>query len=172
MQMFVLALKPCISASYLADVHVRVICREVTMLLSSWYYHNSCGDKTLLPYKPMLHPLEKQFNNNHTRKWGVVYAYEIFNEFKRRFGKVHASEEKYKQLGEFIRKNDKTVAYDILDIYSDCLTFSFDEKGQKVIHNLSAEETIKRYREYYKNKLNTMKVPVTYTNINRPDWSI
>ena len=40
MQMFVLSTDPYVSAQYLADVHVRVICREISMCLSSWYYKN------------------------------------------------------------------------------------------------------------------------------------
>ena len=50
-------------------------------------------------------------------------------------------------------------------------TFSFVEKNKGIIKDLPINEAVKRYREYYKDKLNTMKVPVTYTNRNRPEWS-
>lgn len=53
----------------------------------------------------------------------------------------------------------------------DRATFSFVEKDRGVIKDLPINEAVKRYREYYRKKLNTMKVPVIYTETYRPEWS-
>lgn len=168
MQMFVLDSSPAISACCLADVHVRVIGREITMCLSSWYAkHIGHADK--LPYKPFNHPVVDQFDYAATRIWAVLNAGEIFCEFERRFGKQHASQEKYLRLLRF----RATYGDNPVPIGPRRLTlarFNFVEKGVGVIRGLSMDEAICRYREYYRRKLATMRVPVTYTHTTKPDW--
>lgn len=176
MQMFVLSLDPVLSASYLADTHVRVICREVSMCLSSWYAKN-IGYAEELPYRPFNHPVINQFDNPYTRKWAISNASAVFNEFKRRFNKKHASEIKFEKLCDYIFKHDDELygsfyyKYGWVNVMENA-TFSFIEKNKGVITNLYISEAVDKYREYYKKKLNTMKVPVTYTNTIRPEWSI
>lgn len=176
MQMFVLSTDPYVSAQYLADVHVRVICREVSMCLSYWYYKNIGEHVEELPYRPFNHPVVDQFDNPYTRKWAIFNAEAIFIEFEKRFNKEHASKAKYKKICDYCFKYDEIFGtffykYGFQDVI-DKATFSFVEKDKGVIKDLPIQEAIKKYREYYKKKLNTMKVPVTYTNTIRPEWSI
>lgn len=171
MQMFVLDDNCYRSARALADTHIRVIGREITMLLSSWYYYNGKGDKNLLPYKPMKNqPLVKQFDNPYTRRWAIANAYFIFKEFSRRSGKSHASEAKYWQLRSYIQDNDISTLF-ITDVDKNA-KFTFVEKGKGIKEHLSIEKAIEFYRKYYIEKLNTMKVKTTYTNTNCPNWAI
>lgn len=173
MQMFVLDENPCFSAQALADTHVRVICREVSMCLSSWYAKN-IGYTDELPYRAFNHPVVDQFNNPYTRKWAITNAEAIFIEFHRRFGKVHASEIKFIKLCDYIFKYDEIYGtfyykYGNLNM-KERATFSFVEKDKGVIKDLPIHDAIEKYREYYRNKLKTMKVAVTYTNTIKPDW--
>lgn len=169
MQMFVLDNNCYRSARALADTHIRVIGREITMLLSSWYYYNGKGDKNLLPYKPMKNqPLVKQFDNLYTRRWALANAYFIFKEFSRRFDKTHASEEKYWKLRDYMNNYDEETVF-ISDTDKNA-RFTFVEKGKSIKSGLSVSEAIEFYRKYYIEKLNTMKVKVTYTNTNCPNW--
>lgn len=108
MQMFVLDDIPDNAARALADCHTRVIGREVTMCLSAWYAKNM-GHKDELPYKEFNHPIEEQFNDPRTRLWAMHYATAIFTDFKNRFGKVHASEEKLDQLRRYCVMYDMAV---------------------------------------------------------------
>lgn len=176
MQMFVLSVDPILSAKSLADVHVRVICREVSMCLSSWYAKN-IGYTDELPYRAFNHPVIDQFDNPYTRKWAMDNAEGVFRQFTNRFDKQHASEIKYDMLWDYIIKYDKelygTFYYKYIPFYIEkYATFSFVEKDKGVIKNLSIHDAVEKYREYYRNKLNTMKVPVTYTKTIRPEWSI
>lgn len=176
MQMFVLSHDPYVSAQYLADVHVRVICREISMSLSSWYYKNIEEHIKELPYRPFNHPVVDQFDNPYTRKWAIFNAGAIFIEFERRFNKEHASKAKYEKICDYCFKYDEIFRtffykYGFQDVI-DRATFSFVEKDRGVTKDLPINEAVKRYRAYYKEKLKTMKVPVTYTNRNRPEWSI
>lgn len=176
MQMFVLDENPYFSAQALADVHVRVICREISMCLSSWYYKNIGEHVEELPYRPFNHPVVDQFDNPYTRKWAMANADGIFNEFRNRFHKEHASEIKFDVLCDYIFRHDNELfgtfyyKYSPLKIeaYS---TFSFVEKNKGVTTDVPIKDAVKLYRTYYKEKLKTMKVPVTYTNRNRPKWS-
>ena len=102
MQMFVLDENPYMSAKALADVHVRVICREISLCLSSWYYKNIGKHVEELPYRPFNHPIVDQLSDINTRKWAILNAYYIFREFERRFDKKHASEEKFNTLMNYI----------------------------------------------------------------------
>ena len=164
MQIFLLNTNPIVSAQSLADAHVRVICREITMLLSTWYYYN--GPDQRLPYKPMSknQPLIKQLSNPEARKWAIRNAGAIFAEFDYRFGKKHASEEKYNQLLEYITKYDK-----FNQVYTLC-SWSFIGKGVGIFHNLYLHNAIEKYRRYYIDKINSMKVPCIYTKREPPLW--
>ena len=101
----------------------------------------------------------------------------IFNEFRNRFHKEHASEIKFDVLCDYIFRHDNELfgtfyyKYSPLKIeaYS---TFSFVEKNKGVTTDVPIKDAVKLYRAYYKEKLKTMKVPITYTNRNRPEWSI
>lgn len=170
MQMFVLDNSPLRSAQALADTHIRVIGREITMLLSSWYYYNSNGNKDDLPYKPMKNqPLAKQFDNVYARRWAITNAFFIFKEFSRRFGKPHASEAKYWKLRSYIQDNDmKTLFITDADLKA---VFTFVEKGKGIKEGLNTKEVVALYRRYYIEKLKTMKVKTTYTNTNCPNWA-
>ena len=175
MQMFVLSHDPYVSAQYLADVYVRVICREISMCLSSWYYKNIREHVEELPYRPFNHPVVDQFDNPYTRKWAIYNAGAIFTEFERRFNKEHASKAKYEKICDYCFKYDEVYGtfyykYGMQDMI-DRATFSFVEKDKGVIKDLPTNEAVKRYREYYKKKLDTMKVPVIYTETYRPEWS-
>ena len=169
MQMFVLDENPYMSAKALADVHVRVICREISMCLSSWYAKNK-GHVEELPYRPFNHPVVDQLRNIDTRKWAILNAYYIFREFERRFNKKHASEEKFDKILKYRDKYDFDMFSYCGSRYLDFVAFSFVEKDKGVITGLNVDEAIKKYREYYRNKLKTMKVPVTYTNTEKPNW--
>ena len=176
MQMFVLSNDPYVSAHYLADVHVRVICREISMCLSSWYYKNIGEHVEELPYRPFNHPVVDQFDNPYTRKWAMANADGIFRQFTNRFDKEHASEIKFDVLCDYIIKYDKelygTFYYKYVPFKIEkYATFSFVEKDKGVIKNLSIHDAVEKYREYYRNKLKTMKVAVKYTKTERPDWS-
>jgi hypothetical protein len=99
----------------------------------------------------------------------------IFKEFRFRFNKEHASDIKYDILCDYIVKHDDELYGTFYYKFSPLntlkyATFSFVEKDKGVIIGLNITEAVKKYREYYKNKLNTMKVPVTYTKQIKPDW--
>lgn len=170
MQMFVLDENPYFSAQALADTHVRVICREVSMCLSSWYYKNIGEHVEELPYRPFNHPVIDQLSDINTRKWAILNAYYIFREFERRFNKKHASEEKFNKILEYKDKYNPEMNYMCDSTYWWRAKFSFVEKDNGVIKDLSIHDAVEKYREYYRNKLKTMKVAVKYTNTNKPDW--
>lgn len=174
MQMFVLDENPYFSAQALADTHVRVICREVSMCLSSWYAKN-IGYADELPYRPFNHPVVDQFDNPYTRKWAMANADGIFRQFTTRFDKEHASEIKYDVLCDYIVKHDDELYGTFYYKYGPIgiekyATFSFVEKDKGVIKDLPIHDVIEKYREYYQNKLKTMKVAVKYTKTNKPAW--
>jgi hypothetical protein len=124
------------------------------------------GHADELSYKQFNHPIVTQFNNEAARFWAVHNATFIFAEFARRFGKQHASELKFGQLLRYrCRYHDAPLSIP----YSRAL-FSFVEKGTGVVTGLPLDEAICRYREYYRCKLATMRVPVTYTHTTKPDW--
>ena len=140
------------------------------MCLSSWYAQNM-GHAEELPYKPFNHPVVWQFNNQYTRRWAICNALNIFYEFSRRFNKFHASEQKLRQIIEYIYKYD-----DRLDPFStpgdvyEYARFSFIEKGHSVDPGMSIDTAVARYRAYYLYKIQTMRVPVIWTAITRPWW--
>lgn len=165
MQMFVLDKSPAISARCLCDAHIRVIGREISMCLSSWYAQHM-GHAEELPYKQFNHPVVEQFDNEAARFWAVINATFIFAEFDRRFGKQHASELKFWQLLNYrIKYHDAppSISYSLA-------SFSFVEKGNGVVTGLPLEEAVQRYRQYYRNKIRTMRVPVVWTATEKPDW--
>lgn len=169
MQMFVLDLSPNAAAKALADVHVRVICREVTMCLSSWYAKHIAHNLDELPYKAFNHPIVEEMSNRDTRIWATHYASAVFDEFAMRFHKVHASRCKFRQLLFYMDYYDQiNVLRDQPDMEK--ARFSFVEKDKGVITDLTVDEAVKRYRAYYRHRLATMKVKVSYTNTQPPDW--
>ena len=165
MQMFVLDQNPAISARCLCDAHIRVIGREISMCLSSWYAQH-IGHADELPYKEFNHPIVTQFDNEGARFWAVHNATFIFAEFERRFGKQHASELKFGQLLRYRCKYHDAP----LSIPYRLALFSFVEKGTGVVTCLPIKDAVQRYRQYYRNKVNTMRVPVVWTATERPDW--
>lgn len=168
MQMFVLDLSPAISAQCLADCHIRVIGREISMCLSSWYAKNM-GYADELPYRPFNHPVIEQFDCVATRVWAALNAAAIFCEFEGRFGKEHASFLKFQKLTRY-RAVHHDNPFPVGDASLLRARFSFIEKNVGVVRDLSPDEAVQHYRTYYKHKLATMKVPVTYTNRQKPDW--
>ena len=165
MQMFVLDQNPAKSARCLCDTHIRVIGREISMCLSSWYAQHM-GHADELPYKQFNHPVVAQFDNEAARFWAVHNATFIFIEFQRRFGKRHASEHKFQQLLEYrIKYHDAP-----LSIPYRLALFSFVEKGTGVVTCLPIEDAVRRYRQYYRTKIRTMMVPVVWTDTEKPDW--
>ena len=169
MQMFILDADPVKSAVALADTHIRVIGREITMCLSSWYAHN-IGYPENLPYKPFNHPVVEEMSNPYTRVWACANAHAIFREFKARFNKQHASEAKFLALTGYRFLRDSSFYEALLNRTPERARFSFIEKGTGVQTNLPAEDAVKLYRGYYRSKLESMKVPVTYTNQQKPEW--
>ena len=167
MQMFVLDENPSQSARFLTDAHVRVICREVTMLLSTWYWHNVPESRQDLPYQPMNQnqPLALQLTSCPVRRWAVQNARAIFDEFEFRFGKKHASEAKYVQLLKAIDKCDPKVR-----IGTTRTEFTFVPKGRGVYPGKSLEEAVLLYRSYFRLKLQEMRVPVVWTKRSQPFW--
>ena len=168
MQMFVLDVSPVVSASYLADVHVRVICREVTMCLSSWYAKHM-GHLEELPYKPFNHPVVEQFDCVATRVWAALNAFAVFMEFEGRFGKEHASFAKFQKLTRY-RALYHDNPFPVGEASVTQAHFSFIEKGVGVQTGLTIDEAVAKHRTYYKQKLATMRVPVIYTKRPKPDW--
>ena len=169
MQMFVLDRSPIDSARFLCDAHVRVICREITMCLSAWYAHNT-GHVDELPYKPFNHPAVWQFANPYTRRWAGANARHIFNEFVRRFGKVHASKRKLDQVALYMSNHDNSLFGMRPDDVYEHARFSFIEKGHSVVPELTIDEAVRCYRHYYRQKLDDFKVPVVYTDTIIPYW--
>ena len=170
MQMFVLDLSPIDSAKFLCDAHIRVIGREVSMCLSSWYAQN-IGHAEELPYKPFNHPVVWQMANPYTRMWARSYANNIFRVFNIRFGHVHASEDKFQEIFTYSLRYDQSLnpLWTPDDVYR-YARFSFIEKGASVIPELSIDDAIRRYRAYYLYKTQTMRVPVIWTATTRPWW--
>ena len=167
MQMFVLDENPSQSALFLTDAHVRVICREVTMLLSTWYWYNVPESRLDLPYQPMNQnqPLALQLVSYPVRRWAVQNARAIFDEFEFRFGKKHASEAKYVQLLKAIDKYDPKVR-----IGTTRTEFTFVPKGRGVYPGKSLEEAVLLYRSYFRLKLQEMRVSVVWTKRSQPSW--
>jgi len=177
MQMFVLDQSPAISARCLCDAHIRVIGREISMCLSSWYAQHM-GHADELPYKAFNNPLVDSFDNEGARLWALANAAEIFDEFIVRFGKPHASLFKFVQIMKYRRVHifqyRREHGIPIMQQPRDSRRFSFIEKGVGITPNLTMEEVIPLYRAYYKTKIHTMKVPViwteTETRTGKPDW--
>lgn len=167
MQMFVLDEDPSLSARFLTDAHVRVICREVTMLLSTWYWYNVPESRAELPYQPMNQnqPLSLQMTSYPVRRWAIKNARDIFNEFEFRFDKTHASEAKYVQLLNAIDKYDLNVKKG-----TPRMEFTFVPKGRGVYPGNSIEEAVLLYRSYFRQKLREMRVPVVFTRRSQPFW--
>lgn len=167
MQMFVLDPDPKIAARNLSDVHVRVICREVTMLLSSWYWWNVPEMRPCLPYSPMCEnqPLAKQMSSIPVRRWAFDFAGAVFEEFRFRFGKTHASEERYMKLKAAIAGFDSGM-----NIGIKAVRFTFVAKGDGVFAGKTMSQAVRLYRLYYKYKVENMAVPAVYTNRDWPDW--
>ena len=168
MQMFVLDVSPSVSAKCLADVHIRVIGREITMCLSSWYAKNM-GHEDELPYKQFNHPVVEQFDYAATRNWAVLNADCIFMEYSWRFNKLHASQEKFQQLLRY-RAKYGVNQFPVGPTAFSLALFNFVEKGAGVTRDLPIHEAVRRYRDYYRRKLAAMKVPVTYTKSTKPEW--
>lgn len=167
MQMFVLDADPVKSAQALCDAHVRVICREVTMLLSTWYWYNVPSSRPDLPYSPMNEnqPLALQLKYVPVRRWAVQNARAIFDEFTFRFEKTHASEAKYVQLLKAIDKYDPKVRIGVTRT-----EFTFVPKGRGVYPGKSLEEAVLLYRSYFRLKLREMRMPVVWTKRSQPSW--
>lgn len=167
MQMFVLDPNPKISACNLCDVHIRVICREVTMLLSSWYCWNVSDTRTFLPYKPMNEnqPLAKQMEFIPVRRWAIEFAGHVFDEFEYRFRKPHASRARYQELLDIIDKYDSNLRVGRLSV-----RFTFVAKGDGIFPGKTMSQTVRLYRAYYRHKIKTMSVPVVYTGRQPPEW--
>ena len=168
MQMFALDANPRKSAEFLCDAHVRVICREVAMLLSNWYYWNVPESRPMLPYKPMSvnQPLSRQMDSNFVRRWAFDYSEEIFKEFVYRFNKVHVSYEKFVALKAAREKFDPGMNHG-----TDCaFGFTIVEKNGGIYPGYPLMKVVELYRNYYWKKLNDMKVPVSYTKRMPPDW--
>lgn len=171
MQMFVLDTSPITSAQCLCDAHIRVIGREVSMCLSAWYARNNFVHTDELPYKMFNHPVVWQFNNPYTRRWAFSYARNIFEEFYRRFGKVHASLDKFCQVRNFMCEHDNNMnPLWTPDDVCENARFSFISKGNSVDPDLDIYEAIAAYRIYYRYKITTMRVPVRWTARTRPWW--
>ena len=168
MQMFVLDQSPALSARCLCDVHIRVIGREISMCLSSWYAQHM-GHADELPYKQFNHPVVEQFDCVATRVWAVLNAEAIFCEFARRFDKEHASFPKFQMLTKY-RAVHHDNPFPVGEASLLHARFSFIEKGVGVVRDLSLEDAVQRYRQYYRNKVCTMRVPVVWTDTEKPDW--
>lgn len=167
MQMFVLDADPELAAQSLSDAHVRVICREVTMLLSSWYYWNVPPCRHCLPYKPMNEgqPLAKQMVYSPVRRWANAFAGFCFQEFEYRFGKKHASEQKYEALQKAIACFDAGFKIGCRSV-----RFTFVAKGDGVFPGKTMSQAIRLYRLYYINKVRVMRVALVYTGRSIPAW--
>lgn len=169
MQMFVLDPNPVLSAQYLCDAHVRVICRETTMLLSSWYHYNIPETWMFLPYRPMNEnqPLAKQMSSVPVRRWAVKFAGAVFKEFRYRFNKEHASEAKYRHLIDTILNFDPCY-----EVGTNPVRFTFVAKGDGVFPGQTMSQAVRLYRLYYIHKVETMKVPVVWTGRSMPEWLV
>jgi len=175
MQMFVLDASPAQSAQWLCDAHVRVICREVTMCLSSWYAQHFAHNLDELPYKRFNHPIVDEMSNRDTRIWAMHYASAVFDEFAMRFHKVHASREKFKQLLFYMNYYDRiNILRDQPDVDKARFTYvGIDDMpipGRTIIRDLTVVKAVYLYRPYYAVKLRYMKVPVKYTGGTKPTW--
>lgn len=168
MQMFVLDPSPALSAGFLCDAHIRVIGREISMCLSSWYAQHM-GHADELPYKQFNHPVVEQFDCVATRVWAALNALGIFFEFERRFGKEHASFPKFQKLTKY-RAVHHDNPFPVGEASLLRARFSFIEKGVGVVRDLPIEDAVQRYRQYYRTKIRTMRVPVVWTATERPDW--
>lgn len=167
MQLFILSSDPVAAAQELSDVHVRVICREATMCLSSWYWWNVEACREELPYLPMNQnqPLVKQLSSIPVRRWAYEHAEAAFEEFTYRFQKTHASQEKFEKLRSVIEKYDNGIK-----IGDSAVRFVFVPKGQGVYWNKTMSQAVLLYRQYYQYKIKTMKARLVYTGRNFPDW--
>ena len=165
MQMFVLDAEPSLSARFLCDSHVRVICREVTMLLSSWYTWNIPTSSNYLPYKPMNEnqPLAKQFISIPVRRWAIDNAEATFREFQFRFGKEHASAVKFRQLISAIELFDRGVCKGTFPVQ-----FTFVAKDFGIFPGKTLSQAVKLYREYYSYKMRAMLHPPVWTRREKP----
>ena len=160
--MFVLDPNPVKAAQFLCDAHVCVICREVTMPLSSWYSWNMSDMKPSLPYKPMNEwkPTSGPPNGLHPGpEVGIPVCRGVFDEFEFRFGKSHASRIRYYVLASLIERFDPGIVYGRPQV-----RFTFVVKGDGVFPGQTMSQTVRLYRLYYLSKLSKMKVPVIWTS--------
>lgn len=143
--MFVLDRRPHLAAKMLCDVHVRVICREVTMLLPTWYWHHLPDLREQLPYKGMSQnqPLCQQLDNSETRRWAFRYAKAIFREFEIRSGKEHGSKAKFEKLLLFAVQNDPLISLPDYDLSP---RYTYLQKDLPAVHNLLPDKAVVLYR--------------------------
>lgn len=110
-------------------------------------------------------PLAKQLSSIPVRKWAIDNAEAVFEEFKFRFGKEHASEVRYRELVRVIQVVDNPV-----HIGSAPVRFTFVAKGSGVFFGKTMSQALKLYRAYYLHKVKTMLLPAVWTRRDPPEW--
>jgi hypothetical protein len=153
MNIFVLDKNPEKAAQMLCDKHIVKMGLEACQLLCTVYHHQQIN----APYKKTheKHPcvlwLEKDKNNVI---WLLVHANAIFEEYTRRYGKIHKSSKVLEWC--YFNQTKLNLSDEQLTEFVQCMPEEYKNKN-----------VVKAYRAYY---INDKKGFAKYTNRAMPRW--
>ena len=158
MNIFVLSLEPRMAARMHCDLHVPKMILEATQMLATGmrlrgatdedFIHAGVVTKAGTPYKSAHphHPCTKWVAEKASNMyWLSDYAFGLVDEYRSRFGKIHACEEPLNGLNILIR--EYLVDADFIDA-GDITPFA-----QAMPDEYKDEDAVKAYRRYYHSKV-------------------
>ena len=162
MNIFVLDKDPVVAARYIDDVRLpKMVTESAQMMAASLRRHGATDEQMPLtkagtPYKGGYahHPCTVWAGDSDTNfLWLANHAITLCQEYKKRFGKVHACQNPIHQMSHmmpFVGEEMTPFAQAMPDEYKD-------------------DDVVKAYRSYYKSKQYS-KGGVRYVRTDVPDW--
>lgn len=152
--------KKCVGM--MCDQHIIKILTEAVEIYCSSLIGNPIYDK--IPqdkkYKDVKSPWVKWAKYKRNRHWLVYYIYHLHEEYKYRFNKEHKAYQIFKNVCNKV--NECPYLHVGLKYPKDFL--------QLVDDNSKCEDSVQAYRNYYKYKEKNFKVPMRWTNRNKPKF--
>jgi len=154
MNIFYINIDPIKAAQELCDDHVRKMQIESAQMLSTAHWETG----GTAPYKRahVNHPSTKWVRESIQHyEWVVDHGLEVCNEFTKRYGKHHKTQD----VLEWLKINKPNIPDN-----------GFKEPPQCMPDEFKKENTIEAYKEYYiKDKVKIKKLNWNKLN-NMPDW--
>lgn len=168
MNIFVLDRNPIKAAEMMCDAHVVKMIVESCQLLSTDDRIRGRNSDVDILYKATHenHPCRKCLSDEWNRMWLICHLNSLLNEYFRRYGRIHKSAYLYSRCWHSSRAILSFVMReDLIDLcrLPKCMPDEFKVGGDDI------DSVVKSYRNYYKNKKQTMKW-FRYTNCNAPEW--